>query len=223
MKFADIATKYTEFTPLRIILTNVVPVFGASIDLALSNYAEDIYKKRIENALDNLQNEIKILKEYPLDQEFFKSESFFDIFRLYLEKSIRTRQNEKIQHYAKLLTDAVKFPERTEQTEQYIEKISTLSVRDLKIMKYMYEDNLRDPELFGNPDDFVEGTISMKKIPNNLPELDGLSKSEIEESIHILISTGFVREFVGRAGEYRGGWYFVTSLLKEIMQKITPK
>lgn len=181
MKFAEIATKYSELTPLRVVLTNIVPVFGASIDLALSNYAEDIYKKRIEKALDNLQNEIKVLKNHPLDQEYFKSETFFDIFRLYLEKSIRTRQNEKIQYYAKLLTDAIKFPEKTEQTEQDIEKISTLSVRDMKIMKQMYEDNLRDSNLFGNPDDFVEGTLSMKQIPNNLPEVNDLSKSEVEE------------------------------------------
>jgi hypothetical protein len=223
VKFSEIATKYTEITPLRIVLTNIIPVFGPSIDLALSHYADDIYKKRIENALDNLENEIKILKEDTLDPIFFKSEIFFDVFRLYLEKSIRTRQNEKVRCYAKLLTNTVKFPEKTEQVEQEIEKISLLSVRDLKIIKIMYEDNLRDSHLFGNPDDFVEGTLSMQQIPNNLPEIDGLTKSEVEESMYILISTGFVREFAGGAGTYRGGWYFLTPLLKEIMQKIILK
>ena len=220
MKLSEISTKYTEVTPLRIILTSIIPVFGPSIDLALSSYADGIYKKRIENALDNLNNEIKVLKESSFDEDFLKSESFFDIFRLYLEKSIRTRQNEKIQYYARLLTDAIKFPEKIEQAEQDIERISSLSVRDLEIMKHMYEDNLRDPELFGNPDNFVKGTLSMKQIPKNLPEIEGLTKSEIEESMHILISTGLIREFVGGAGTYRGGWYFVTPLLKEIMQKI---
>jgi len=220
VKLSEIATRYTEATPLRIILTSILPGFGSSIDLALSSYADEIYKKRIENAFDNLNNEIKDLKESFLNEDFLKSESFFDIFRLYLEKSIRTRQKKKIQYYARLLKDAIKFPEKIEQAEQDIERISSLSVRDLKIMKHMYDDNLRNSELFGNPDEFVEGTLSMKQIPKNLPEIEGLSNSEVSESMHILISTGLVREFVGGAGTYRGGWYFITPLLKEIMQKI---
>jgi len=220
LKLSEIVARYAENTPLRIILTTVIPVFGSSIDLALSSYADKIYKKRLETALDNLNNEVKELQKSSMSEDFFKSEAFFDIFRLYLEKSIRTRQNDKIQYYARLLTEAIKFPEKIEQAEQDIERISSLSVRDLRLMKHMYEDNLRNPELFGNPDDFVKGTLSMKQIPKNLPEIEGLSESEVVESMHILISTGLVREFVGGAGTYRGGWYFITPLLKEIMQKI---
>jgi len=220
VKLSEISTKYAENTPLRIILTNIIPVFGSSIDLALSSYADEIYKKRIETALDNLNSEIKDLQKSELNEDFLKSELFFDIFRLYLEKSIRTRQNEKIQYYARLLREAIKFPEKIEQGEQDIEKISSLSILDLVIMKYMYEKNLQDSELFSNPDELISGSKLVKQIPNNLPEINHLKKSEIELSINNLISKGLVREYAGSAGTYGGGWYFITPLLNEIMQKI---
>ncbi len=104
--------------------------------------------------------------------------------------------------------------------EQDIEKISSLSISDLQIMKFMYEDNLRDSELFANPDEFISGSKMMKQIPNNLPEIDSMNKLEIELSMNNLISKGLVREYSGSAGTYGGGWYFITPLLKEIMKKI---
>jgi len=220
MKLSELSTKYAENTPLRIILTNIIPVFGSSIDLAFSSYADKIYKKRIETALDNLDDEVKDLQKSILNEDFLKSESFFDIFRLYLEKSIRTRQKEKIQYYARLLTEAIKVPEKIEQGEQDIEKISSLSISDLMVMKYMYEQNLQDPELFSNPDELISGSKLMKQIPGNLPEIDPLNKSEIELSMNNLISKGLVREYSGSAGTYGGGWYFITPLLKQIMKKI---
>lgn len=220
MTFSEIAEKYTEDTPLRIILTSILPVFGPSIDLALSSYADKIYKKRLEIALDNLNNEVKDLQQSSMSKDFFQSEEFFDIFRLYLEKSIRTRQNAKIQYYARLLTESIKFPEKIEQGEQDIEKISSLSVLDLQIMKFMYEENLRIPESFSNPDELISGSKMLKVIPNNLPEIESLNKSEIELSMNNLISKGLVREYSGASGSYGGGWYFITPLLKEIMKKI---
>ena len=82
MTFSEIAEKYTEDTPLRIILTSILPVFGPSIDLALSSYADKIYKKRLEIALDNLNNEVKDLQQSSMSKDFFQSEEFFDIVRL---------------------------------------------------------------------------------------------------------------------------------------------
>ena len=88
----------------------------------------------------------------------------------------------------------------------------------------MYEDNLRDPERFGNPDDLVKGDgLSIKRIFNNLPEIDWLTKSELEISINNLIATGLVREYSGSAWNYKGGYYFVTPLLKEKMKKLFRK
>jgi len=221
VKISEITSMYAENTPLRIILTNILPVFGPSIDLALLSYADEIYKKRIEIALENLNSELNLLRITTLDKNFIKSESFFDIFRLYLEKSIRTRQKEKIQYYARLLTETIRIPETIEQTEQDIEKIASLSISDLLLMKHMYEKHSLDPELFGNPDEIVSGSKMIKVVPNNLPEIEHMNKLQIELSMNNLISKGLVREYSGSAGDYGGGWYFVTSLLMEIMRKLT--
>ena len=220
MKFSEIASKYSENTPLRLIISSIIPVIGPSIDLALSSYADEIYKSRVERSLNILNNELRHLKREPVNKDFINSEAFFDIFRLYLEKAIRTRQEEKVQYYAQILTETIRNPEIIEQSEQDIKKISSLSLQDMLVMKYMYDKNSKNSELFGNPDDLIKGSKMMKVIPNNLPDIQNLDKSEIEKSLSNLISMGFVREYSGSSGSYGGGWYFVTLLLKEIMKKL---
>jgi len=220
MKFSEIASKYSENTPLRLIISSIIPVIGPSIDLALSSYADEIYRSRVETSLNILNNELGHLKRESINKDFINSEEFFDIFRLYLEKGIRTRQEKKIQYYAQILTETIRNPEIIEQSEHDIEKISSLSLQDMLVMKYMYDENSKDSELFGNPDEFIEGSKMIKDIPNNLPDIQNLDKNEIEMSMSNLISIGFVREYSGASGSYGGGWYFVTPLLKEIMKKL---
>lgn len=220
MKFSEIASKYSENTPLRLTISSIIPVFGPSIDLALSSYADKIYKSRVERSLNILNNELRHLNRESLNKDFINSEAFFDIFRLYLEKAIRTRQEKKVQYYAQILTETIRNPEIIEQSEQDIKKISSLSLQDMLVMKYMYDKNSKNSELFGNPDDLIKGTKMMKVIPNNLPDIQNLDKSEIEKSMSNLISMGFVHEYSGSSGSYGGGWYFVTPLLKEIMKKL---
>lgn len=228
MKISDIISKYSENPALRII-TNTLPVIGPPIDLALSTYAEEIYKSRLEKIIEILHKEINQLKEEKINKEFIESEAFFDIFLLYLEKGIKTRQGKKVQYYARILMGAIERPKTIEQSEQEIEKISELSLTDLLVVKYMYDENCKDPELFENPDETISGSKLMKNIPNNIPKVDdfekvgikGMEKTGIQISVNNLSSVGFVKEYSGSAGNYGGGWYFITPLLKEIMQKIS--
>jgi len=79
-------------------------------------------------------------------------------------------------------------------------------------LQQIFDDHKRDPELFCDPDKMIEGTLAMKQIPSNIPEIKELSNNQVEASISNLVSVGFVKEHVGGATGYRGGWYFITSL-----------
>lgn len=227
MKFENMVTKYSANTPIRILISNFLPIIGPSIDIALSTYADDIYKKRVDKSLEILNKTLEHLQMESIDKKFLQSESFFDVFRLYFEKAIKTRQEKKVHYYAQLLVETIKEPNFIELSEQAVEKISALTLKDLLVVKHMYDKNSANSELFADPSNIGPGdSLSMKKIPNNLPEVEdflgqNITKEDIELSMHNLISVGFVREFSGGAGVYRGGWYFVTPLLKEIIKKLS--
>jgi len=216
MKIEKYISTYAENTPLRIV-TSFIPLFGSQIDLILSSYAENIYKKRLEKSLRTLNEEFDRLQMNSIDKDFIQSEAFFDIFRLYFEKSLRIRQEEKVGYYAKVLAHTIKTPEIVEHSEVIMEKLSQLQLQDLKVLKKMFNDHKRNPTLFGDPDKIVKGTLAMKVVPNNIPEIKDLNKSQVETSLSNLVSIGFVKEHVGGAAGYRGGWYFITSLGEETL------
>ena len=226
MEFKNIITKYSDNTPIRILLSNTLPIIGPSIDMVLTTYADDIYKKRVDKLFEILNKTLENLQMEKIDKKFLQSESFFDIFRLYFEKSIKTRQEEKVHHFAQILVETIKEPNLIELSESAVEKISVLTLKDLLVVKHMYDKNSRNSELFADPSNIGPGdSLSLKRIPNNLPEVEdfpgkNISNEDIELSMHNLISVGFVREFSGGAGTYKGGWYFITPLLKEIIKKL---
>ena len=61
MKFENMVTKYSANTPIRILISNVLPIIGPSIDIALSTYADDIYKKRVDKSLEVLNKTLEHL------------------------------------------------------------------------------------------------------------------------------------------------------------------
>jgi len=226
MGFTDIVlnfvSKYDENPALKFIVTTSFDGIGPLLDVAFSTISQ-LATNRLEKGIEKLGNEFKDLNPESISKEFLQDESFYDLIRSYFEKSIKTRNDEKLQYLARLVSHGIKNPQTLEQTEQNMERIFSLSLRDIWLMNKMYGDNLRNPELFANPKDVIEGSLMTTKVPNNLPDVDRLNTSEVEVSVNNLIATGLVREYAGAAGDYKGGWYFITPLLKEIMETLYRK
>lgn len=222
MKIEKIVEGYAEQTPIRILTTTLIPVFGSIIDQILGNYANNMYQKRIEDALRKLDNELLHIKNKLVTNDFLKSESFFDIFIQFLENSIKTRNEEKIQYYVKILSDTISHPDKIEFNELVMRQIALLTTNDLILMRFMYKKNQENPELFGNPNT-IEGGFLIKNIPNNTPtheDISQLTNIEIKISLNTITATGFVKEFSGAAGAYKGEWYYITPLLIETMNSL---
>ncbi len=222
MKLEKIIEKYSETTSLRIMTSTLIPVFGPIIDQILGNYSNSIYQKRVEYALDILDQKLQDLENALISNNFIKSESFFDIFVQYLENSIKTRNKEKIQYYARILINTITFPNKIEFDEMMMKQISLLTTNDLLLMRFMFQQNQKNKEFFTNPN-YIKGGLLMKQIPDNTPtneDIPELSDLNIKISLNTITATGFVKEFSGAAGDYKGGWYYITPLLIETIRVI---
>lgn len=77
-----------------------VPIFGPVIQNIISNLEPEITKNRILELFILLRKEVLSIDQVKIDQTYFDTEEFYDLFRKVLEYTVRTRDRKKIALYA---------------------------------------------------------------------------------------------------------------------------
>lgn len=215
-KLVQASKVYADQTVIRAAI-NAIPFVGGSLDILLSSSGQNFVIKRIETFISELNNQLKQLDNSKINQDFLATEAGFDIIIKAFNSAARTRQDEKLKLYAKIikgaLTDSKTYEE--DEPEIYLRIIEELTVKELRVAKCLYE--LKEIKKKGqeqdNPNCNQDGmTNDVWWLSKHYPEFD---KDELVSIFIRLERTGLIKELVGSFMGYGGGQYLINPLFKK--------
>lgn len=220
-KFVQISKVYADQTLIRSLI-NLIPNVGGSLDLLLSSSGEGFVIRRIEKFISELNEQIGELTESKINRDFLEKEEGFDLIVKAFNCASRTRQNEKLKLYAKIikgaLTEGKEYQE--EDPELYLQIIEELSVKELRVAKCLYE--LKEIKKINfeeeNPDKTSENNSNDAAwLSSKYPEFD---TDELVSIFVRLERTGLIKELVGNYFDYEGGQYLINPLFRKFIDYI---
>lgn len=215
-KFVQISKVYADQTLIRSLI-NLIPNVGGSLDLLLSSSGQGFVIRRIEKFISELNEQIGELTESKINRDFLEKEEGFDLIVKAFNCASRTRQNEKLKLYAKIiksaLTEGKEYQE--EEPELYLKIIEELSVKELRVAKCLYElKEVKKENLNKNYGNFNNDALWLS---SKYPEFD---RDELVSVFVRLERTGLIKELVGNYFDYEGGQYLINPLFKKFIDYI---
>jgi hypothetical protein len=215
-KLVQISKGYADQTVIRSLI-NGIPYVGGSLDLLLSSSGQNFVIRRIEKLISELNEQIGQLNESKINHDFLETEEGFDLMIKAFNSASRTRQNEKLKLYAKIikgaLTEGKEYQE--EEPELYLQIIEELSVKELRVAKCLYElkevktENSENENINLNSDNINNDALWLS---HKYPEFD---KEELVSIFVRLERTGLIKELVGNYFDYDGGQYLINPLFRK--------
>jgi hypothetical protein len=217
-KLVQASKVYADQTVVRAAI-NAIPFIGGSLDILLSSTGQNFVIKRIETLISELNVQLQQLDNSKINHEFLETEVGFDLVIKAFNSASRTRQNEKLKLYAKILKGALTEGKEYQEDdpELYLQIIEELSVKELRVAKCLFE--LKEvkkihPEQ-DNPDNNQDGmTNDAWWLSKQFPEFD---KDELVSIFVRLERTGLIKELVGSYIGYGGGQYLINPLFKKFI------
>lgn len=203
---------YSDNIPLRSIIASI-PIVGGSLDVVFSTQGQKNVQRRLVLLITQLQIDYRSLEERVIDKNFVKSEEFFDLLVKVLDASARTRHDEKIRIYARILCNStINEYHILYNPEDYVDVLSELSIQELHLARRIY--------------------LSQKSTPQNDKEADlgwvkrcgweHIIESVPAEDINFLLKrlerTGLITEVMGMYLGYSGGVYKITDTFRKMME-----
>ena len=213
---------YSDQTIIRAGI-NTIPFVGGSIDILLSSTGQNFVIKRIENFIAELDREISTLNESKINYDFFQSEEGFDLIIKAFNSVSKTRQQEKLILYARIIKGTITLDKSFEvdDPEIYLNIVEELSVKELKVARFLYE--LKEINVL-TEQEIAEAEIDKKKNGHSINDAGILSNRYTDLNKDDLISvfirlerTGLIKEVVGSYMGYTGGKYLINPLFKKFM------
>lgn len=215
-KLVQISKGYADQTVIRTLITGI-PYVGGSLDLLLSLSGQNFVIRRIEKLISELNEQIGQLNESKINHDFLEKEEGFDLMIKAFNSASRTRQNEKLKLYAKIIKGALTEGKEYQQDEPelYLQIIEELSVKELRVAKCLYE--LKE----GKNKNLNIYSESMNNdallLSRKYPEFD---KDELVSIFVRLERTGLIKEQVGNYFDYDGGQYLINPLFRKFTDYI---
>lgn len=205
--------KYEESSKLRTMIS-LIPYIGSPMDVFISSEGQKIVQKRFEILIQKLQIEMEVIEEKMIDPKYLESEEFFDIMVTAFESTSRTREEEKIVLYAKILKNSVIINERDIEPEEYLKIIQELTLQELVVAKEIYnQQSKEDPE---SEDSILLWARKMGW--DNLPEILSIHSEDLSFLLKRIEKTGLITEITGTYWDYAGGTYVITNAFRKIME-----
>jgi hypothetical protein len=220
-KLVQASKVYADQTVVRAAI-NAIPYVGGSLDILLSSSGQNFVIRRIETFISELNDQLGQLDKSKVNHDFLQTEEGFDLVVKAFNSASRTRQNEKLKLYAKIikgaLTEGKEYQE--DDPELYLQIIEELSVNELRVAKCLYElkeVKKKNPEQ-DNPNGKQDGmTNDAWWLSKQYPEFD---KDELVSIFVRLERTGLIKELVGSFLGYGGGQYLINPLFKKFIDFI---
>lgn len=205
-----------------------IPAVVGAVDVAITTKAQKIAERRLNELCQSWENEMKQIPVGLIDRNYVESEEFFDLIFKAWEAAKRTRHDEKIHLYAKVLTQSVPLQDRSEHSpEDYLSILSELSLNELKVARALYhqqkESALSDESVFQwlNRIDAIETgkmVFGMGQKERLINQDSVLSSIDLEFCLLRLQSSGLLRELTGTFTDYAGGIFIITEGLRKLME-----
>ncbi len=137
-KLEPFLKKYSDNTLLRASI-NALP-FGGSLDIMMTSGIQKKSQERYLYFIDELRNQFEKIKSDMVDYDYLDSEEFFD---LYIETSnlvVKTRLQEKVKAYTKILTSSLTNGFKGKlKPEDILNIIKDLTENDIVLIKLISE------------------------------------------------------------------------------------
>jgi hypothetical protein len=110
--------------------------------------SQEFQKSRLIQTIQILNEEVMSVDENKVDKSFFVTEEFYDLIRQLFENSLRTRHEEKIRLYSKILIGAILSDNVHERhsAEDFLIFLAELSLTDITVAKEIYKQQKNIPE-----------------------------------------------------------------------------
>ncbi len=153
------------------VIASSVPYIGGPLSQLIVSTGGSILFNRIKRLLKLLAEEMLTIKQSAVDKEYLQSEEFFDLFLMVTEATKKTRHEEKIRLFVKIIKGASLGLEKDETSyEDYLNSLSDLTVRELVVLNAIYKQQQDRPE-----DGESELQWAMRKgwdkLPDQCPEV----------------------------------------------------
>lgn len=217
-KLTEASQVYGDLTILRAGI-NAIPFVGGSLDVLLSSSGQKFIMRRIEYFITELQNELANLQENQINKDFFETEEGFDLIVKAFDSTSRTRQQEKLNLYARIVKSTLNVSKDFEEDdpEIFLKIVEELSVKELRVAKCLYElkeSKKQNPE-DDNPNRDQNGMANDAWwLSKHYPEFD---KDELISIFVRIERTGLIKELVGSYLSYAGGKYVINPIFKRFM------
>jgi hypothetical protein len=150
--------------------------------------------------IQDLHGEMTQINEAMIDKPFLTTEEFYDILRKTIESCLRTRHNNKIRLYCKILAGSVIVYNRTERNsvQDFLSFISELSPTDLKVGMEIYKQQKNMPEKFDvESDENTELKFIVNNGWHNIRNICDLVEADLNISLYKFLRAGLIKEIVG--------------------------
>lgn len=116
---------------------SLIPVPGVgAIDILL----QAPFQRRSNMLLTKFSEQITTLQEEKIDREYLNSEAWLDLMLQAIDTASRTRHQEKIQLYARILAAAVPIQDRLQHSpEEYLSVLAQMTQHELALSQAIYE------------------------------------------------------------------------------------
>ncbi len=217
-KLIEASKVYADQTVVRAAI-NAIPYVGSSLDILLSSSGQNFVIRRIETLISELYVQLQQLDNSKINHDFLATEVGFDLVIKAFNSASRTRQNEKLKLYAKILkgalTDGKEYQE--DDPELYLQIIEELSVKELRVARCLFElkevkkNRPGQDDTNNNQDGMTNDAWWLSK---QYPEF---KKDELISIFVRLERTGLIKELVGSYIGYGGGQYLINPLFKKFI------
>lgn len=206
--------KYLENLELRS-LVQIIPYVGGSLDTILSAEGNRIQKERFEKFLNELKEGMNKLNEQKIDKNFIKSEEFFSLFQITIEKVIRNYEKEKIQYFRNIFVNSVKIGKSdTYYKEGFMNILANLSAVHISILKDYFERE----EVFKKENRGKGGWIISAE---SIAQKFDLTDSQVEGFCNDLLRYGFLYDALIGIYGYKRGHFRTTKYSNDFIGFIT--
>lgn len=127
--YLGLSKKYNDNSYLRSAV-NAIPYIGGSLDILLTSEWNKFHQRRIDDLLSQLSSDLRSV-ENAIDNDYLRTEEFFDIFYEVVKEASKTRLDNKRKLYSKILRDSITRENETRRTETLLGIISGLNETDL--------------------------------------------------------------------------------------------
>jgi hypothetical protein len=216
-KLVKASEVYANNTVLRA-LVNAIPYVGGSLDVLFAYRGQQIVQERIMGLLEDLSIEMGGVREEVVDRKYLESEEWFDLILRGIGAATKTRDQEKIRLYAKILKGAVTAQNREEfAPEEYLVVLAELTPKEIEVARAIYE------QQSGRPQD-SESELQWAK-RKGWEKLSGQCLSVPKEDLPFVLlhlqRSGLIREITGAYLGYTGGVYVITETFRKLMRYLS--